>query len=196
MANMGTDTAKTSTRRTPIGWYVHVPFCRRKCGYCDFYSIPAMPARMDDLVHAVGRELAVRNPGRPVDTIFVGGGTPTVLPHAALRSVLGALSVAAGPVAEFSVEANPSTAAEATLNLLRESGADRLSLGAQSFNNDELTTLERTHPSRQIGESFAAARAAGFDNINLDLVFAIPGQTVDSWRGTLRHALDLGPEHL
>lgn len=193
---MDADTAKTTTRQAPIGWYVHVPFCRRKCGYCDFYSVPTVPALVDGLIHAVRKELALRNPGRPVDAIFVGGGTPTALPHAALRSVLEALSAAAGTVAEFTVEANPSTAAETALHLLRETGANRLSLGAQSFNDDELTTLERTHASRQIGESFAAARAAGFDNVNLDLIFAIPGQTVDSWRDTLRHALDLGPEHL
>jgi oxygen-independent coproporphyrinogen-3 oxidase len=184
-------------RRVPsIGWYVHLPFCTTKCGYCDFYSLPTIPALVSDLVEALRREMGARDPRRPVESIFVGGGTPTVLPAEALEEVLAAIAGHTGIVQEFTVEANPSSTDELKLGLLRRMGVNRISFGAQSFHEDELRILERIHDPRHIFESVANARAAGFENINLDLIYAIPGQTLARWRETLRRAIDLGTEHL
>lgn len=179
-----------------VGWYVHLPFCTTKCGYCDFYSLPTIPGLIDDLVGAVLNELGLRDPGRHVETVFVGGGTPTVLPAEALERMLSEIGRRAGEVAEFTVEANPSSTDELKLGLLKRNGVTRVSFGAQSFNADELRVLERLHDPRHIFESVQAARAAGFDNINLDLIYAIPGQTLDSWKATLARAIELGTEHL
>lgn len=180
----------------PLGWYVHLPFCTTKCGYCDFYSLPSIPGLVDGLVAALSAELAARNPRRPVETLFVGGGTPTVLPAEALNRILSLLSKSAGRVDEFTVEANPSSTDELKLELLRNHGVNRISFGAQSFNPDELRVLERLHDPRHIFESVSAARTVGFDNINLDLIYAIPGQSMESWQTTLQRAIDVGTEHL
>lgn len=186
----------SSQNQSQLGWYLHLPFCTTKCGYCDFYSLPTIPGLVDDLVAALTAELSARDPHRPVETIFVGGGTPTVLPAEALGKVLGLLVERAGPVGEFTVEANPSSTDELKLDLLRRHGVNRISFGAQSFNPEELRVLERIHDPRHIFESVASARRAGFDNINLDLIYAIPGQTLASWRETLCRAIDVGTEHL
>lgn len=182
---------------TPIGWYVHLPFCRTKCGYCDFYSLPTVSSLIPDLVGAIRCELTLRNPDRPVHTIFVGGGTPTELPADALDSLLEAIGRMAGPqVAEWTVEANPTSASELKLDLLRRRGVNRVSFGAQSFFTDELRVLERIHDPSHIAESIAAARRAGFDNVNLDLIYGIPGQSMERWRESLARAIDLGTDHL
>ncbi|GMU34707.1 MAG: coproporphyrinogen III oxidase [Planctomycetia bacterium] len=186
----------SSQNQPHLGWYVHLPFCTTKCGYCDFYSLPTIPGLVDGLIAALTAELTARDPRRPVETIFVGGGTPTVLPADALGKILGLLVERAGPVSEFTVEANPSSTDELKLDLLRRHGVNRISFGAQSFNPDELKVLERIHDPRHIFESVASARRAGFDNINLDLIYAIPGQTLASWRETLSRAIDVGTEHL
>lgn len=185
-----------SPTRPAIGWYVHLPFCATKCGYCDFYSLPTIPGLIEGLVRALETELARRDPGRSVETIFIGGGTPTVLPGDALARILAAVVDRAGPAAEFTVEANPSSTDELKLDLLRRFGVNRISFGAQSFDSHELAVLERLHDPRHVEASVRAARAAGFDNVNLDLIYAIPGQTIGSWRNSLRRALDLGPDHL
>ncbi len=179
-----------------LGWYLHLPFCTTKCGYCDFYSLPTIPGLVDDLVRSVCKELIERDPGRAVETVFVGGGTPTVLPAEALEKILSEIRRRAGRVAEFTVEANPSSTDELKLDLLRAYGVNRVSFGAQSFNPDELKVLERLHDPRHIFESVEAARRAGFDNVNLDLIYAIPGQTPASWKETLARAIDVGTEHL
>ncbi|HUN80847.1 MAG TPA: radical SAM family heme chaperone HemW [Phycisphaerae bacterium] len=179
-----------------IGWYAHLPFCTTKCGYCDFYSLPTIPGLVDDLIAALTEELRQRRPNRPVESIFVGGGTPTVLPAEALGRFLRTLHASAGPVEEFTVEANPSSTDELKLELLRQCSVNRISFGAQSFNPDELRVLERIHDPRHIVESVKAARAAGLENINLDLIYGIPGQTVAGWRDTLARAIDLGTDHL
>lgn len=181
---------------SPAGLYVHVPFCRAKCGYCDFYSVPIEGRSASGFVRAALKELAERLPERPIGTIFVGGGTPTTLPADGLRLLLMTLSRSAPAAEEFTVEANPATADELKLSLLRECGVDRLSLGVQSFDDGELALLGRIHQSRQIVESVAAARSAGFANLNLDLIHGIPGQSLEGWRGSLRRAVDLDPEHL
>lgn len=186
----------SSTPDSPIGWYVHLPFCRTKCGYCDFYSLATIPELVESLVSAILRELSLRNPGRSVESIFIGGGTPTELPADALERLISTLCVSAGRFGEFTVEANPTSAAELNLSMLRRCGVDRLSFGAQSFDADDLRVLERLHDPRHIRECVHAAREAGFENINLDLIYGIPGQTAARWRDTLRRAIDLAPEHL
>ena len=195
-AEGGCSPSERPTVARPIGWYVHLPFCTTKCGYCDFYSLPTIPGLIDDLVGAVIDELHRRNPGRPVETVFIGGGTPTVLPGPALEHLLSETSRRAGGVVEVTVEANPSSTDELKLELLKHNGVTRVSFGAQSFNPEELRVLERLHDPRHILESVRAARATGFDNINLDLIYAIPGQTLASWQATLTRAIELGTEHL
>jgi len=179
-----------------IGLYVHVPFCLRKCRYCDFYSVPATPAWIARYAQAVCAELRWHAPCRPAATVYIGGGTPTVLPIPALTSVLCALAPITARDAEFTVEANPASADEAKLQILRRYGVNRLSLGAQSFHADDLAFLGRMHGPSDIMQSVATARRAGFENISLDLIYALPRQTVDGWRDCLRRAVDLGVEHL
>lgn len=180
-----------------IGWYVHLPFCRTKCGYCDFYSLPTVSALIPDLVRAIRHELDLRNPDQPVRTLFVGGGTPTELPAENLDELLEAIGrAAAGGVQEWTVEANPTSASELKLDVLRRRGVNRVSFGAQSFFPDELRVLERLHDPSHIAESIDAARRAGVDNVNLDLIYGIPGQSMARWRESLSRAIDLGTNHL
>ena len=187
-----------------IGWYLHLPFCQTKCGYCDFYSLPTISGLIGDLVQSILTELTQRAPQRPVETIFIGGGTPTELPAHALETLLAGVAERAGPFSEWTVEANPTSAPKSKLEILRRLGVNRVSFGAQSFRPDELKMLERLHDPRHIGESVRAARAVGFENVSLDLIYAIPGrkspavppQTVSRWRESLRQAIDLDPDHL
>jgi oxygen-independent coproporphyrinogen-3 oxidase len=182
------------------GLYTHVPFCTAKCGYCDFYSVvPDADGSVAPFVDRLRRELELRvrrGPTRP-DTVFVGGGTPTVLPRASLAALLAAVSRAAGnPPAEFTVEANPESLDSAKAEILAASGVDRVSIGAQSFHAEELRFLERIHTVRQTETAVETARRAGIGRINLDLIFGIPGQTRATWRDSLRRAVDLGVEHV
>lgn len=151
---------------------------------------------MDQLVVALSAEMAERDPGRQTESVFIGGGTPTVLPASALAALLAPVRDRTAPVAEFTVEANPSSTDELKLDLLRRHGVNRISFGAQSFHADDLEVLQRLHDPRHIVESVCAARAAGFENINLDLIYAVPGQTLARWRDSLRRAVDLETEHL
>lgn len=182
-----------------IGWYIHLPFCTTKCGYCDFYSLPTKPELIPDLAAAIRREIELRDPHRPIRTVFVGGGTPTVLPADALQSILSPISERVreqpDPV-EFSCEANPSSADELKLDLLRNCGVNRISFGAQSFDRSELAVLQRIHDPSHISDAVRWARAAGFDNVNLDLIFGVPGQTTASWLNSLRRAIELNPDHI
>jgi len=196
MCIMGAHEQQPSLPGRPVGWYCHIPFCAGKCRYCDFYSIPLATDLLGDFVRAIRREISTRDPHRPVDSIFVGGGTPTILPADALGGLLDEIVARTGQVAEFSVEANPAGADELKLDLLRNHGVNRLSLGAQSFDPRELAFLARLHGPADIPRSIAAARAAGFANISLDLIYAIPGQTLNRWRDTIRQAIDFAPEHL
>ncbi|MGD8450397.1 MAG: radical SAM family heme chaperone HemW [Phycisphaerae bacterium] len=180
--------------------YVHVPFCRTLCGYCDFYSVVAEPGRLESLVVALLDELdrAARALQPRFDTIFVGGGTPTVLPEPLLRRLLDACARLAAPAAdrEFTVEANPATVSPGTAAVLAAASVNRVSLGAQSFQPRELLTLQRTHTPEQVAQTVAVCRAAGLDHLSLDLIFGIPGQTLGSWRDSLRQVVELSPEHL
>ncbi|MBU0616581.1 MAG: radical SAM family heme chaperone HemW [Planctomycetes bacterium] len=180
--------------------YVHVPFCRRLCGYCDFYSIVPEEGMVGPLVDALLGELDHYS-GRPdlaVGTVFVGGGTPTTLPAGELRRLLDRLRQLApsGTALEFTVEANPETVTPQMAQVLVAAGANRVSIGAQSFDPAELAVLERGHRPEDVAKTVALCREAGLRQVNLDLIFAIPGQTLDSWLASLRAATALQPEHL
>ena len=182
------------------GLYVHVPFCFHKCHYCDFYSItrqtPDRMARFVDRVLAEADQWA----GRPVAprTAFFGGGTPTLLPVDQMVRLIDGLRrrLDLSGVDEFTVEANPATVTADYCDALRAAGVDRLSFGAQSFDRRDLDLLERHHDPADVPASIATARAAGFARLNLDLIFAVPGQSLASWRRTLAAALDLGTPHV
>jgi len=185
------------------GLYIHIPFCRIKCNYCDFNSYAGLDSLHDRYVHALCLEVrnsspALASSGLEVDTIYIGGGTPTVLPTPSLATILRVCqeSFRCLPDAEISVEANPGTVDHCSLAALYAAGVDRLSLGAQSFFQDELCLLGRIHTPGQIRQALEIGRAAGFENINLDLMYGLPGQSVARWRLTLEQALDLRPEHL
>jgi oxygen-independent coproporphyrinogen-3 oxidase len=183
-----------------VGLYVHVPFCRRKCLYCDFNSYAGLEALHAPYVAALTAEMAwlARRGEWQADTVFIGGGTPTALPLSLLAQVLDAARRNFRPPsdAEITVEANPGAVDEAYLAGLRAAGANRLSLGAQSFDDDELRLLGRIHTVAEIEAVFLAARRAGFHNVSLDLIYGLPAQSLAHWQTSLERALALSPEHL
>jgi oxygen-independent coproporphyrinogen-3 oxidase len=177
--------------------YVHVPFCASKCGYCAFYSEAADGDTLRRYLRALAREMElVAGLVRP-RTIFFGGGTPSMLNPRQWEEILAALArldlLGAG---EWTVECNPATVSLDKARLWRDHGINRLSLGVQSLDEDLLARLGRIHNRSQAFRSYDLLRRAGFDNVNLDLMFAIPGQTLDQWRVTLREALAMDAEHL
>jgi len=183
-----------------VGLYIHIPFCARKCPYCDFNSYAGLDALQAPYVEALIAEmtwLAQRREWQ-ANTVFIGGGTPTILPLSLLTGVLDAAGVhfCVSPDAEITVEANPGTVDAAYLAALRVAGVNRLSLGVQSFHDDELRLLGRIHTVAEVVTAFRAARRAGFHNVSLDLIFGLPRQSPDRWRATLTQALALEPEHL
>ncbi len=188
----------------PVGIYVHLPFCVHKCLYCDFASCGRESGShryIPRYVQGVSAEIFRRagEVGRiPVESVFFGGGTPTLVDPKYLGQVLGAIFqyFSVSTTAEVTIEANPGTVSPASLGQLRESGFNRLSLGVQSFDNRVLRRLGRIHTAAQAVQAFKWAREAGFANISLDLMYAVPGQSQGSWNETLRSACNLGPEHV
>jgi oxygen-independent coproporphyrinogen-3 oxidase len=189
-----------ATTRATRSLYVHVPFCHTICGYCDFYSEVLDRSRTGPLVDALLGELdrAVAGVDARFDTIFVGGGTPTTLPIADLGRLLSRLSALRDPETgcEFTCEANPATVTPEVAETLVAGGVNRISVGAQSFDRGELAVLDRIHRPEQVEQTVKIARAAGIAQINLDLIFAVPGQSLASWRRNLGAALALGSDHL
>lgn len=185
------------------GLYVHIPYCETKCGYCDFFSVPLNDRSTSPLVNRILAELHERTNsvgGAPprIRTVFVGGGTPTVLPPSCLGSLFEALgeTVRSSGCEEFTVEANPATLDDHKLSILTTAGVDRISLGAQSWHGRELEALERLHAPDDIAPSVALARRHGIGRINLDLIFGISGQTFSSWAESLKKTIDLGVDHV
>ena len=187
----------------PFALYVHVPWCRHVCPYCDFNVYAAAEPPEPAYVEAVAAELgawAGRAPcrGRRAKSVYLGGGTPSLLSPAAIATVLEAVGrgfgIASG--AEVTLEANPGTVTRERLAGYRAAGVNRLSLGAQSFHAGHLRTLGRDHTAADIRAAAEAARAAGFANLSLDLIFAVPGQTLADWEDDLGAALALAPEHV
>jgi oxygen-independent coproporphyrinogen-3 oxidase len=184
---------------SPLAIYVHTPFCPSKCGYCDFNSYAMSGEIMERTTQAQVAEIE-RSPwrGRPSRTIFFGGGTPTFLSEDQLVRILEAVLRVHPPLpgAEITSEANPGTADADKFSAMRRAGFNRISLGAQSFLDSDLLRLGRIHKAGEIERAVSIARDSGFDNLNLDLMFALPGQSRHAWRANLERALAMKPEHL
>lgn len=185
----------------PIGLYIHFPFCRQKCLYCDFHSAAGREDWIAPYVEALcaeARRAASALKGIVIDTVYLGGGTPTLAAPEAIGRVLDTcrevFSIAAD--AEISIEANPATVDTDSLKRLRDAGVNRISIGAQSFSDPLLRTLGRIHESRDIHAAVRGAADAGFTDISVDLIYGIPGQRLADWEDTLRQALSLPITHL
>ena len=181
--------------------YVHIPFCTSKCHYCDFFSLAGHLDQTEAFLNAMEKEftLHVAHFGRAVpETIFIGGGTPTLLPPDALARLMDHVNAAihTDRLIEFTVEANPNTFDTRRAKVLRDGGVNRISFGAQSFSAAELAVLQRDHDPESVPIAMDVARAAGIDNINLDLIFGIPGQTLAQWDHNLSRAIELNTTHL
>ncbi len=177
------------------GLYVHIPFCRSKCRYCGFYSVPAAGRETGRLVAGMLRELE-RYQSVGFRTAYIGGGSPTALPGEQLMELARRIRERWPRVEEFTVECNPGQVEGDLLAGLRRAGVSRLSFGAQSFRAQELALLGRGHAAEDIGRSVGLARRAGFENVGLDLIFAIPGSTLGDWQYSVEAAIDLGVQHL
>jgi oxygen-independent coproporphyrinogen III oxidase len=190
-------TRKVSESGRGVALYVHVPFCTAKCPYCGFYSVPVTGQDVPRLTRALLRELdSYKLPKDFAHTIYIGGGSPTCIPDEHLFFLISELVARAGKPDEFTIEANPTQVSAGILSTLHSLGINRLSIGAQSFDADQLKFLGRPYVPKDIVKAVADGRAAGFTNISLDLIFAIPGQTLKTWRNTLKSAIGLGVEHI
>jgi oxygen-independent coproporphyrinogen-3 oxidase len=183
------------------GLYAHVPFCLTRCGYCDFNAyagLDHLASRYVDALDAEAELWAEEWRGERFGSVFLGGGTPTTLDHTDLARLLAGFRrrFDVEPRAEVTIEANPDTIDAEKLAALREAGYTRLSMGAQSFDQQVLDALERMHGPASVRRAFAAARAAGHTNVNLDLIYGANGETLASWRRTLDETIALGPEHV
>ncbi len=184
-----------------LSLYIHIPFCVRKCHYCGFYSTTYTLQQADEYIASLRLEAASYQrafDGRTFDSVYLGGGTPTALSSEQLKKLIVLVHehFQISRDAECTVEANPNTVSDRQLALLREGGINRLSLGAQSFNNDVLKTLGRLHTAQEAADAFMLARSAGFTNIGIDLIYGIPGQTAVQWNETLDRTIILKPEHV
>ena len=204
--NLGLHSA-SSTSHASLSLYVHVPFCQSKCAYCDFASFPGRETDWGRYFDAVVTEIGLWSEKTGyglhfgeyrVKSLFIGGGTPTLVDAGHIESVIGACRGLAPfeADAEITIEGNPGTLTPDKLAVYRRAGVNRLSLGAQSFDDGLLRSLGRIHTARQVGEAVAMARQAGFDNINLDLMYALPGQDMAQWAHALDAAVALGVEHI
>lgn len=190
--------------KTPLGIYIHVPFCRSKCQYCDFYSLGGgreKNSMMEGYLQAICahiREAGALAPGYVVDTVYFGGGTPTYFGADGMTAILTALrrKFDVTTEAELTFEANPESITDKLLRRLRAEGFNRVSLGVQTDDDDLLKKLGRPHTYQQAVTAAEKIRAAGFRNLSLDLIYGLPGQTLTAWKDTLRHVLELEPEHM
>lgn len=184
--------------------YIHIPFCAKKCAYCDFLSSPQDEETIERYVDALIREIRAHKEYETshatckVTTIFLGGGTPSILNASQIEKIFKALreNFTITKSAEITIEANPGTVTKEKLETYKHCGINRISFGLQSANNEELKLLGRIHTYEEFLESYRLARACGFENINVDLISAIPKQTVTSWEKTLTKVIRLNPEHI
>ena len=189
-----------NNRRIPLELYVHIPFCVRKCQYCDFLSGPSDEETKDRYIEALLKEIraAEHTEDYEIVSVFIGGGTPSALKAEAIASIMRTLQEQFFfcEDAEVTIEANPGTVDLEKLTIYRNVGINRLSLGLQSTDAEELKLLGRIHSYEEFLKSYEWAREAGFSNINIDLMFAIPGQTGEAWRQHLYQVAELNPEHI
>lgn len=173
--------------------YIHIPFCAHKCAYCDFASWAGREAAWEVYFDSLEAELDtwIARVGRCFSTAFIGGGTPSLVPAEYIARIARKISCG-----EFTIEANPGTLTPEKLKIYRECGINRLSMGVQSFDDGLLRRIGRIHTARQAEDAFHMAHGAGFENISLDLMYALPGQTMAQWRATLETAVRLSPEHI
>ncbi len=193
--------AKQAKVQEKLGIYVHIPFCRSKCDYCDFYSLAGQDRWMDTYQKALLahiKETAQVAGSFPVDTIYFGGGTPSYYGGKRLKELLSAIKklFSVEKQAEITFEANPDSVDVRTLRTLRKAGFNRISMGIQSACPSELKAVHRPHTVEQGDEAVAAVRKAKLENLSLDLIYGLPGQTQESWQATVEHILSLQPEHL
>ena len=191
----------TDKNKRPLGLYLHFPFCVRKCRYCDFLSFPSGEAGREIYLERLREEIKARGAiyqDYNIETLFIGGGTPSLMTGQQLTELLDTVraSFHVSPVGEWTMECNPGTTDAETLRIYRNAGINRLSFGLQSMNDEELKYLGRIHTAKQFAENYQAARRVGFENINIDLMSALPGQTTASWLDTLNKAAAFEPEHL
>ena len=186
----------------PLGLYIHIPFCKSKCVYCDFYSLAGNEGRMDDYTDALCAHLTETAPfaaGHTVDTVYFGGGTPSYLGEKRLVKILKTVQKKyhVARDTEVTLEANPDSAGDwKYLRALRKAGVNRLSLGMQSASDEELRSIGRVHTMEQVRAAVEATRKAKIGNLSLDLIYGLPGQTMERWQENLTAAVDLAPEHL
>jgi len=182
-----------------LGLYIHIPFCKRKCAYCDFVSYPDMEHTFGRYAHAVGAEAALYGSWlntREVDTVFIGGGTPPLLSSAQISTMIGAVKRHCNwNVREFTIEANPETLDEEKIAAFADTGINRISLGLQTHEDDILQRICRRHTFQTFLDAYQTAREY-IPNINVDLIFGLPGQSVQSFGETVRRVIDLGPKHV
>ncbi|MDR4459598.1 MAG: radical SAM family heme chaperone HemW [Nitrospirales bacterium] len=186
-----------------LGLYLHIPFCVKRCHFCAFYLVLHDRQRVEQFLQAIEREIALyaNQPGmreRTISTVYVGGGTPTVLPPEQLAAILSSIrsGFSLSQQCEITVEATPESLTDKYADFLRQAGVTRLSIGIQSFDPQERTMLGLSGTRAEAMSSVQIAKQAGFSNINLDFIYGIPNQTVQSWEMTLTHALELDPSHL
>ena len=190
------------SEKTPLGIYIHIPFCRSKCQYCDFYSLADTDRKlMDRYLKALCthiKETGALAPGYRVDTVYFGGGTPSFFGADALGAVLTAVrqNFDVSPRAEITFEANPDSVTPRLLHKLKSEGFNRVSLGIQTDDNALLQQLGRPHTFEDAEQAVKRIRRAGFRNLSVDLMYGLPGQTVESFKETLRAVIDLSPEHI
>ena len=188
--------------KTPLGIYVHVPFCRSKCQYCDFYSLTTKDDRvLDGYLSAVCahiREAGALAPGYLVDTVYFGGGTPSFFGAEGIAAILNTIrkNFDVAHSAEITLEANPDSVSDRLLRRLRSEGFNRISLGVQCDNDEILKKIGRPHNYEQAVNAVQRVRKAGFRNLSLDLIYGLPGQSLEDWQQTLKNVLKLSPEHI
>ncbi|MDD4874175.1 MAG: radical SAM family heme chaperone HemW [Dehalococcoidales bacterium] len=181
-----------------IALYIHIPFCLRKCKYCSFISYRSRESDFPSYIKALKKELSLRACVCNIGSVYFGGGTPSLLSPEQLSEILSSVKkhYLVANNAEITIEANPGTVNAAYLAAIKKVGINRLSLGIQSFNDTELTMLGRIHNAAEARDAVADARSAGFDNLNVDLIYGLPGQTIEEWRDSLEEAIQLSPEHI
>jgi oxygen-independent coproporphyrinogen III oxidase len=197
MSRLVAEQAKASAAPAPLGLYVHVPFCASTCDFCAFYQTVPTAGAVDDFLAGIAREADLVEWARPVTTVFWGGGTPGLLAPRDLERLAALVRARCGGAPrEWTVELAPASVTAARLTVLREAGVTRVSLGAQSFSPALLDALGRLHTREQVLRAYDLVRAADFPSVNLDLMFALPGQTEETWLADLRQAVALAPDHL